>query len=112
MEQRRLTLGAQHEADIAQPRQVGMDHRMPPTDRGDQHVTDGLLGVGGEGLGRVPERRQVSGGHPVEDGRLDEHPDPRVRRQQGRHVLRVEVVRMLVGDQHRIQVGQPRASRR
>ena len=68
------TLGAQHEADIAQPRQVGMDHRMPPTDRGDQHVTDGLLGVGGEGLGRVPERRQVSGGHPVEDGRLDEHP--------------------------------------
>ena len=106
MEQGRLSLGLQQVADIAQARQVPMDDGVPPADGRDQQIADRFLFAGGQALGGRPEIRQLAGRHLVQDRRLDQHPSLRVGRQQRRDVGRVEVVGVLVGDQHRVEVGQ------
>ena len=83
-----------------------MDDGMLPAHGGHQHVADGRLIVRRQPGGILTKRRQLAGAGEIKDRRL--HQDLRgwVCRQQGGQVLRIEMIGMLVGHQHRIKIGQ------
>ena len=91
--------------DVAERRDVAVDHRVLPADGGDQQVTDHHLLARGQRIGsHLGELARLLGQH---DRRLDVHLRVRVGPHQPRQVLGIGVVGVGVGDQDRVEVGEP-----
>src|SRR5450759_3025838 len=88
-----------HDADVADPRDVAMDDRVEAADRSDRHAAE---------LDRCVCRQRASAGKGdlLHDLRLHVHAGLRVCHQQRRYVLGVEVVGVLVRDDDGVEVDQ------
>lgn len=107
MEERRLVRRPQDHPDVVDERDVLVDDGVSTRERQDLDTTDLRGAVRSEDLDIDTLTLQL-----VRGLRLGQHPCPGIGAQQGRDPWHVAVVRMLMGDQNRIQIPQLLESRR